>query len=113
MQKDLQTIKKHRFFRKIDWAALERRELDPPIQPIVTDPALAENFSVDFTHLPLSPTITATGFDEYYGKGQDFPGGKGADGGDVGAESNPFGGFSYVASSSLLDHGLGVMTAGY
>jgi hypothetical protein len=23
------------------------------------------------------------------------------------AESNPFGGFSYVASSSLLDHGLG------
>jgi hypothetical protein len=29
------------------------------------------------------------------------------------AESNPFGGFSYVASSSLLDHGLGVRTADY
>jgi serine/threonine protein kinase len=113
MQKDLQIIKKHRFFRKIDWAALERRELDPPIQPVVTDPALAENFSVDFTHLPLSPTVTTAGFDEYYGKGQDFPAGKETDGDEVGAESNPFGGFSYVASSSLLDHGLGVMTAGY
>ncbi|KAJ6180829.1 hypothetical protein N7519_011290 [Penicillium mononematosum] len=113
MQKDLQIIKKHRFFRKIDWAALERRELDPPIQPVVTDPALAENFSVDFTHLPLSPTVTTAGFDEYYGKGQDFPAGKETEGNEVGAESNPFGGFSYVASSSLLDHGLGVMTAGY
>ncbi|KAI2721627.1 hypothetical protein DTO027I6_1195 [Penicillium roqueforti] len=113
MQKDLQIIKKHRFFRKIDWAALERRELDPPIQPIVTDPALAENFSADFTHLPLSPTVTAGGFDEYYSKGQDFPAGKGADDDDFAAESNPFGGFSYVASSSLLDHGMGVMTAGY
>ncbi|KXG48988.1 uncharacterized protein PGRI_028580 [Penicillium griseofulvum] len=113
MQKDLQIIKKHRFFRKIDWAALERRELSPPIQPVVTDPALAENFSADFTHLPLSPTVTTAGFDEYYGKGQNCPAGKGADGDELGAESNPFGGFSYVASSSLLDHGLGIMTAGY
>lgn len=111
MQKDLQIIKKHRFFRKIDWAALERREIDPPIQPIVTDPALAENFSVDFTHLPLSP-ITGPGFDEYYDKGRDFPA-KGTNADEPGAGSNPFGGFSYVASSSLLDHGLGVMTAGY
>jgi serine/threonine protein kinase len=113
MQKDLQTIKKHRFFRKIDWAALERRELDPPIQPIVTDPALAENFSVDFTHLPLSPTITGTGFDEYYANGKDCPENLDQEGLNGFGESNPFGGFSYVASSSLLDHGLGVMTAGY
>ncbi|CAG8948457.1 unnamed protein product [Penicillium salamii] len=111
MQKDLQIIKKHRFFRKIDWAALERRELTPPIQPVVTDPALAENFSVDFTNLPLSPTVTGTGFDEYYANGKDCPEGSEEDV-NVG-ESNPFGGFSYVASSSLLDHGLGVMTAGY
>ncbi|KAJ5861561.1 AGC-kinase C-terminal [Penicillium soppii] len=114
MQKDLQTIKKHRFFRKIDWVALERRELDPPIQPIVTDPALAENFSVDFTQLPLSPTVTGTGFDEYYANGKDFPEkGSHDDLDGTEGESNPFGGFSYVASSSLLDHGLGVMTAGY
>lgn len=109
MAKDLQTIKKHRFFRKIDWAALERRELDPPIKPIVTDPALAENFSDDFTHLPLSPTLA--GMDDLY------PGpstsSRHARGLSADAGSNPFGGFSFVASSSLLDHGLGVSTGAY
>ncbi|KAJ5808523.1 hypothetical protein N7474_009792 [Penicillium riverlandense] len=114
MPKDLVTIKKHRFFRKIDWAALERRDLDPPIQPVVTDPALAENFSADFIHLPLSPTVTSAGFDELYASangrvssscgGPDHP---------HSGEGDPFGGFSFVASSSLLDHGQGVMTAGY
>ncbi|KAJ5561546.1 Serine/threonine protein kinase [Penicillium sp. DV-2018c] len=111
-QKDLQIIKNHRFFRKIDWAALERRELDPPIQPIVTDPALAENFSVDFTNLPLSP-ITGHTLDDYYARGQVCPA-KSAEfdyGDDHLPESNPFGGFSYVASSSLLDQGLGIMNA--
>lgn len=109
MPKDLATIKKHRFFRKIDWEALERRELDPPIKPVVTDPALAENFSVDFTQIPLSPTIP---------HGFDFPSSqpghaRGLSTGQTPGESDPFGGFSFVASSSLLDHGLGVMTAGY
>lgn len=110
MPKDLQTIKKHRFFRKIDWAALERREVDPPIRPVVTDPALAENFSADFTQIPLSPTVTG-GFDDLYAQSQSrfsssLSGQKSGDG-------DPFGGFSFVASSSLLDHGLGVMATGY
>ncbi|KAJ5888122.1 Serine/threonine-protein kinase psk1 [Penicillium taxi] len=107
MPKDLVTIKKHRFFRKIDWAALERRELDAPIQPIVTDPALAENFSDDFTHLPLSPTVDSK-FDEFCGSKSSASGLAGSAAG----EANPFGGFSFVASSSLLDHGIG-MTKGY
>lgn len=114
MPKDLQTIKKHRFFRKIDWAALERRDLSPPIQPVVTDPALAENFSVDFTHLPLSPTL-ASGFDEAYpGCVPSSRSGhvRALSTGQPASEGDPFGGFSFVASSSLLDHGLGVMTAG-
>jgi serine/threonine protein kinase len=115
MPKDLVTIKKHRFFRKIDWAALERRELDPPIQPVVTDPALAENFSADFTHLPLSPTVTGAGFDELYASanGRFSSSCGGPDAHPLSGEGDPFGGFSFVASSSLLDHGLGVMTAGY
>ncbi|KAJ5287517.1 Serine/threonine-protein kinase psk1 [Penicillium angulare] len=117
MPKDLITIKKHRFFRKIDWAALERRELQPPIQPIVTDPALAENFSGDFTSLPLSPTV-ANGFDDFCTSPYASANGRAMSKKDLEdehghSESNPFGGFSFVASSSLLDHGLGVMTAGY
>ncbi|KAF9889136.1 serine/threonine protein kinase psk1 [Aspergillus nanangensis] len=114
MPKDLQTIKKHRFFRKIDWKALERREITPPISPVVTDPALAENFSADFTHLPLSPLVSSNGFEHFHSphaQGSHRGMSIGYDG--VGGESNPFGGFSYVASSSLLDQGTGIMTAGY
>lgn len=117
MPKDLQTIKKHRFFRKVDWAALERRELEPPVRPVVTDPALAENFSVDFTHLPLSPTL-ANGFDDVYpGRGPSSRSGharalSNGFGSQAAGEADLFGGFSFVASSSLLDHGLGAMTAG-
>ncbi|KAI4215235.1 MAG: hypothetical protein LQ351_002131 [Letrouitia transgressa] len=85
MPKDLQTIKKHRFFRKIDWQKLENRELEPPIKPLVTDPELAENFSTDFTNLAVSPV-------------QAHP--KRAWGSD--SAPDPFGGFSFVASRSLL-----------
>lgn len=33
--KKADAIRKHRFFRTVDWAALERREISPPIVPIV------------------------------------------------------------------------------
>lgn len=89
MPKDLQTIKNHRFFRKINWKQLEARELDPPIQPLITDPELAENFAQDFTDLPLSPVLTKK-FDDMWTSD---------------AQANPFGGFSFVASQSLLDGG--------
>jgi serine/threonine protein kinase len=88
MAKDMQTIRKHRFFRKIDWKKLEARELEPPIQPLITDPELAENFAQDFTDLPLSPVLTKK-FDDMFNESQ----------------SNPFGGFSFVASQSLLEGG--------
>lgn len=91
--KDLKVLKSHRFFRKIDWAKLERRELEPPILPVITDPELAENFSRDFTDLPLSPVMERSGkvFDEFLLQDAMKQ-----------AESNPFGGFSFVASESLL-----------
>ncbi|KAK6432878.1 hypothetical protein LTR95_010954, partial [Oleoguttula sp. CCFEE 5521] len=81
----------HRFFRRIDWAALERREVTPPIQPIITDPELAENFSTSFTDLPLSPVMLRGGKDESMVDGY------------AQMENNPFGGFSFVASESLLN----------
>lgn len=93
MPKDMALMKKHRFFRKIDWKLLAKREVEAPIQPLITDPELAENFSVDFTDLALSPVLTST-------KSPWTAGGM----------DNPFGGFSYVASQSLLDsNGFGTM----
>ncbi len=87
MPKDLQTIKNHRFFRKINWKKLETRELEPPIVPLITEPELAENFAQDFTDLPLSPVATRRNEDPWD------------------TQANPFGGFSFVASQSLLDSG--------
>jgi serine/threonine protein kinase len=89
MPKDLLTIKKHRFFRKINWKKLANREVEAPIQPLITDPELAENFSNDFTDLALSPVLTS----------HKSPWTAGANG----SAENPFGGFSYVASRSLLE----------
>jgi serine/threonine protein kinase len=88
MPKDMLAIKKHRFFRKIDWKKLAAREVEAPIQPLITDPELAENFSAEFTELALSPVLTST---------------KSPWGDRERKEENPFGGFSYVASQSLLD----------
>ncbi|EFZ00459.1 serine/threonine protein kinase domain protein [Metarhizium robertsii] len=90
MPKDLLTLKKHRFFRKIDWKKLEARELEPPIQPMITDPELAENFAPEFTDLALSPLVTSKDAWPMSGSTKD----------DV------FGGFSFVASSSLLESGM-------
>lgn len=100
MPKDLHTIKKHRFFRKIDWKLLENRRLEPPINPVVTDPALAENFSDDFTHLPLSPLLPVPA-----------SGPRSMSSGVGMGESDPFGGFSFVAPSSLFDSGLAMATS--
>lgn len=88
MPKDMQIIKGHRFFRKIDWRLLDRRELEPPIKPLITDPAMAENFASSFTDLALSPVTHSTPWDSAAVAKN---------------EHDPFGGFSFVGSRSLLE----------
>lgn len=97
MPKDLQTIKKHRFFRRIDWKKLAAREMEPPIQPLVTDPELAENFSDEFTDLAVSPVVTSKGHWEALSAREH--------------KDDAFGGFSFVAPSSLLESGAFPITA--
>lgn len=86
MPKDMHTIKNHRFFRKINWKKLEKRELEPPIVPFITDPELAENFSTEFTDLAVSPVVSGP-----------------LHAGGSKIEHDPFGGFSFVGSRSLLE----------
>ncbi|KAI1386853.1 kinase-like protein [Hypoxylon trugodes] len=90
MPRDLQIIKKHRFFKKIDWKKLANREVEPPIQPMITDPELAENFAPEFTELSLSPLVERDPWSEMSPR-ESF-------------KEDPFGGFSFVASSSLLEN---------
>jgi len=83
---DITIIKKHRLFRKIDWKKLEARELEPPIKPLVTNPELAENFAKEFTERAID-TLTRRHSRTL-------------------SKSDPFGGFSYVASQSLLEQSM-------
>lgn len=83
---DLAIIKKHRFFRRIDWKKLERRELEPPIKPIITNLELAENFAPEFTDRPVEVR------DPKHNRAL--------------SKTDPFGGFSYVASNSLLEQSM-------
>ena len=87
MPKDLQIIKAHRFFRKIDWKKLQKRQVEPPFKPIVTNPELAENFAAEFTDRAVSPVSMHPKHD--WG---------------LDSATDPFGGFSFVASRSLLAH---------
>lgn len=135
MPKDLTLIKKHRFFRKIDWVKLSKREVEPPIRPLITDPELAENFAPEFTELSLSPTVATKQPALWRAEGAarisvpptdalspdsvarpgaiPFSGGAAAAAAAAGTTSDdPFGGFSYVASSSLLERS-GFMTTAH
>lgn len=59
---DFEKFKLHRFFRHLDWHALETGDYTsklPPILPLISDPALAENFDKEFTEMQFTPQ---TGF---------------------------------------------------
>lgn len=74
-------FKDHRFFRKVDWASVENQLAAPPVVPVITDPSLAENFSLDFTSMKISDYDLAPGQ----------------------VSGSPFAGFSYTASRSYLE----------
>ncbi|KAK7206580.1 kinase-like domain-containing protein [Myxozyma melibiosi] len=92
---DLSTIRKHRFFRRIDWAKLERRDpsVVPPIVPIITNPILAENFSDEFTSMALSPP----------GSGLEIPG---ADQNGSYSKDDTFANFTFTASNSFIENAM-------
>lgn len=79
-------FKTHRFFRKVNWNALESQNyslLTPPIVPVITDPILAENFSEEFTSLPIDGGVSINS--------------------NQNTSSDPFKGFSYTASNSYIE----------
>lgn len=81
----------HRFFRKLNWKALEKQDdsCNPPIIPVITDPILAENFSEEFTSMAISDFGNDQGInipqDTDYNRDELFKG------------------FSYAASNSFID----------
>lgn len=101
--KDIDFIKRHSFFESIEWDRLEARDpsLVPPIVPIITDPEKAENFSKEFTEMPLTPPAYTNGF-SLNGKSQNVPIPSKAPH-NVAQDDQPFKGFSFTASQSFID----------
>lgn len=67
-------VKKHPFFREIDWKALESKQIEPPFKPKVRSSSCINNFDVAFTNevptdsLPEGSVVTDnkdTHFDEF------------------------------------------------
>ena len=98
---DIEKIRKHRFFRKVDWTKLERRDVEPPIQPVITDPAEAENFPRFNTQALPSPPNTFHGRDIQENGVASSVGATGSFG------TSLFQGFTYTASNSFIDRFLG------
>ncbi|KAJ1932137.1 hypothetical protein GGF37_007160, partial [Kickxella alabastrina] len=57
--KGIAELKKHRFFRKIDWERLERdhASFTPPIVPVVASDCDVSNFATEFTTEELATSI--------------------------------------------------------
>ena len=58
-QTDAREIKRHPFFRGIDWDRLAKKLIPAPFKPIIKDELDTRNFSDDFTKLPIADSPTA------------------------------------------------------
>lgn len=76
------------FFRYYTFADIEKRKVEPPIKPVITDLEKAENFDPEFTRMKLSD-LNINGID--IKSNQD-------------KEVDHFTGFSYTASNSFVDN---------
>ncbi|ORZ24529.1 kinase-like domain-containing protein [Absidia repens] len=70
--KKTDAVRKHRFFSKIHWKDLENRKVMPPICPVVTDPAAAENFDPQFTNQAIVGSPPSTHYEEKHHHFRDF-----------------------------------------
>jgi hypothetical protein len=57
--KGVQAIKKHPFFRDIDWYLLAQKQLTPPIVPVVQSNTDTTYFAEEFTAMPVGRRSTA------------------------------------------------------
>lgn len=74
---DAQELKKHKFFRNIDWKILTEKRYHAPMEPKLDDKFDVSQFSEDFTNQPAvdgpaeSGPLTASNGQNFF-KGNDF-----------------------------------------
>ncbi|ODV97201.1 hypothetical protein PACTADRAFT_48951 [Pachysolen tannophilus NRRL Y-2460] len=112
VDQDFKKFQEHRFFRHIDWEKIKSQsdDLVPPIVPVITDPALAENFDPQFTEMKFSAVgVQDVEEEEEYNESKGIPitsnnnsKSKQQDG-LTNVQAKLFEGFSYTASNSYLE----------
>lgn len=63
-------VRRHLFFRHVDWQMVTFREIFPPIRPCQTDDTIEEatNFDIEFTRISIGSIDSASGvFDDFTG----------------------------------------------
>lgn len=86
-KRDADEIREHDFFRSVNWADLEKKNILPPFNPNVKGDLDLKNIDVEFTREPVPQSVGKSGGLSLGGLGSSIP-------------ANAFEGFSYAAHNS-------------
>ncbi|KAJ8919730.1 hypothetical protein NQ315_006258, partial [Exocentrus adspersus] len=67
-EEDAKELKRHPFFKNLDWNKLARKEIPAPFKPIIKNELDVSNFSEEFTTMPPtdSPAIVPPNYDKIF-----------------------------------------------
>ncbi|KAE8914694.1 Serine/threonine-protein kinase [Phytophthora fragariae] len=65
VMKGVQAIKRHSFFKRVDWEKMETLRVPPPKVPSVTDDVDTSNFDKEFTSMPASDLMCDAVIEEH------------------------------------------------
>ncbi|XP_063920570.1 ribosomal protein S6 kinase alpha-5-like isoform X2 [Zophobas morio] len=65
---DAKELKKHPFFKSLDWSKLARKEIPAPFKPVIRSELDVSNFSEEFTQMPPtdSPAVVPPNYDKIF-----------------------------------------------
>ncbi|XP_008199672.1 ribosomal protein S6 kinase alpha-5 isoform X2 [Tribolium castaneum] len=65
---DAKELKKHSFFKSLDWEKLARKEIPAPFKPVIRSELDVSNFSEEFTQMPPtdSPAVVPPNYDKIF-----------------------------------------------
>ncbi|XP_049819509.1 ribosomal protein S6 kinase alpha-5 isoform X2 [Aethina tumida] len=67
-EEDAKELKRHAFFKDLDWDKLERKEIPAPFKPVIRNELDVSNFSEEFTAMPPrdSPAVVPPNYDKIF-----------------------------------------------
>ncbi|CAH0546581.1 unnamed protein product [Brassicogethes aeneus] len=67
-KEDAKELKRHSFFKNLDWKKLERKEIPAPFKPVIRNELDVSNFSEEFTAMPPtdSPAVVPPNYDKIF-----------------------------------------------